>query len=52
MTTVGCNNGGPATAIVSKVTAIDKFLGPPNVQVAGLPVQGEAAADCSMLSAR
>jgi len=40
--TVGCNNGGPATAIPTKVTGIDKFLGPPNVQVAGLPVQGRS----------
>lgn len=40
--TVGCNNGGPATALETKVTAIDKFLGPPNVQVAGLPVQGRS----------
>jgi thiol-disulfide isomerase/thioredoxin len=40
--TVGCNNGGPATALETKITAIDKFLGPPNVQVAGLPVQGRS----------
>jgi thiol-disulfide isomerase/thioredoxin len=40
--TVGCNNGGPATALESRVTAIDKFLGPPNVQVAGLPVPGRS----------
>jgi thiol-disulfide isomerase/thioredoxin len=42
VTTVGCNNGGPATAVVSKITGIDKFLGAPNVQVAGLPVQGRS----------
>jgi hypothetical protein len=42
VTTVGCNNGGAATAVGSKITAIDKFLGPPNVQVAGLPVQGRS----------
>jgi hypothetical protein len=40
--TVGCNNGGPATAIYSRVTSLDKFLGPPNLQVAGLPVQGRS----------
>jgi thiol-disulfide isomerase/thioredoxin len=39
---VGCNNGGPATALESKITAINKFLGPPNLQVAGLPVQGRS----------
>lgn len=42
VTTVGCNNGGPATAVPSSITAIDKFLGPPNLQVAGLPVQGRS----------
>jgi thiol-disulfide isomerase/thioredoxin len=42
VTTVGCNNGGAATALETKITAIDKFLGPPNVQVAGLPVQGRS----------
>lgn len=39
---VGCNNGGQATVQESHVTAIDKFLGPPNVQVAGQPVQGRS----------
>jgi thiol-disulfide isomerase/thioredoxin len=42
VTTVGCNNGGQATAIESRITAINKFLGPPNVQVAGLPVEGRS----------
>ncbi len=42
VTTVGCNNGGPATALDTRITALDKFLGPPNVQVAGLPVQGRS----------
>lgn len=40
--TVGCNNGGPATALDTKITAVDKFLGPPNVQVAGLPIEGRS----------
>lgn len=40
--TVGCNNGGPATAQNSTITSINKFLGPANVQVAGLPVQGRS----------
>ncbi len=40
--TVGCNNGGPATAMDTKITNVDKFQGPPNVQVAGLPVQGRS----------
>ncbi len=42
VTTVGCNNGGPATAVTSSITAINKYLGAPNVQVAGMPVQGRS----------
>lgn len=40
--TVGCNNGKAATAITTKITGIDKFIGSPNLQVAGLPVQGRS----------
>lgn len=40
--TVGCSHGDDATVVASKVTTIDKFLGPPNLQVAGLPVQGRS----------
>ena len=39
---IGCSHGDPATARVSHVTTIDKFLGPPNLQVAGQPVQGRS----------
>lgn len=39
---IGCNHGETATARVSRVTMIDKFLGPPNLQVAGAPVQGRS----------
>jgi len=39
---VGCNNGQPPTARRSQVTSIDKFLGPPNIQVAGQPVEGRS----------
>lgn len=39
---VGCNHGEPATARRSKITSINKYLGPPNVQVAGLPVEGRS----------
>jgi thiol-disulfide isomerase/thioredoxin len=40
--TVGCNNGGPATAHQSSITAINKFLAAPNLSVAGLPAQGRS----------
>jgi len=39
---VGCNNGEQPTARHSRVTSLDKYLGPPNLQVAGLPVQGRS----------
>lgn len=39
---IGCNHGETATARVSRVSMIDKFLGPPNLQVAGAPVQGRS----------
>ena len=42
VTTVGCNNGGPATAMVSTITAINKYAGPENVEVGGMPVQGRS----------
>jgi len=40
--TVGCNGGKDPTIHHSRVTAVDKYLGPPNVQVAGQPVQGRS----------
>ena len=40
--TVGCNGGSDPTIHHSRVTAVDKYLGPPNVQVAGQPVQGRS----------
>ncbi len=40
--TVGCNGGADPTIHHSRVTAVDKYLGPANVQVAGQPVQGRS----------
>ncbi|MEX0676357.1 MAG: trypsin-like peptidase domain-containing protein [Pirellulales bacterium] len=40
--TVGCNNGGPATAEESSITAVNKFRAGPNLSVAGLPAQGRS----------
>ena len=39
---VGCNNGGLPTVLHSQVTWLDKFQGPPNVEVAGQPVEGRS----------
>ena len=42
MVTVGCDGGDDPTIHHSRVTAVDKYLGPANVQVAGQPVQGRS----------
>ena len=39
---VGCNHGNPPSARRSRVTSLDKFLGPPNLQVAGQSVEGRS----------
>ncbi len=39
---VGCNNGDMPTAQHSYVTSLDKFVGPPNIQVAGQPMEGRS----------
>ena len=38
----GCNNGDDPTVRHNRVASLDKFLGPPNLQVGGLPVQGRS----------
>jgi len=38
----GCNNGDDPTVRHNRVKSLDKFLGPPNLQVGGLPVQGRS----------
>jgi thiol-disulfide isomerase/thioredoxin len=40
--TVGCNNGDDPTAAHSRVLFVDKFLGPPNLQIGGEPVEGRS----------
>ena len=39
---VGCDGGADPTVQFSQITAVDKYLGPPNVQVAGQPVPGRS----------
>jgi S1-C subfamily serine protease len=39
---IGCNHGADPTARQSQITSIDKFVGPPNLQVAGQPVSGRS----------
>jgi S1-C subfamily serine protease len=42
VTTVGCNGGTNPTAIDSQITTIDRYQGPPNVEVAGAPIEGRS----------
>jgi thiol-disulfide isomerase/thioredoxin len=39
---IGCNHGENPTARISRITAINKFLGPATFSVAGLPDQGRS----------
>lgn len=39
---VGCDHGADPSARVSRINGTNKFAGPPNVQVAGQPVQGRS----------
>jgi len=40
--TIGCDGGQDPTMHISRITSVDKYLGPANVQVAGQPVQGRS----------
>ncbi|QDS97371.1 trypsin-like peptidase domain-containing protein [Adhaeretor mobilis] len=42
VTTVGCSKGANPTAINTRVTAIDRYQGAPNVEAAGAPVEGRS----------
>jgi len=39
---IGCDHGRPPTVQESKITAINSFVGPPNLQVAGQPAVGRS----------
>jgi hypothetical protein len=39
---VGCNNGDAPTVQWSQVVALDRFLGPPNIEVSGQPIVGRS----------
>jgi thiol-disulfide isomerase/thioredoxin len=42
VTSIGCDHGAAPTPRDSKVTSLNKFAGPKNVEVAGQPVQGRS----------
>lgn len=39
---VGCNHGENPTSISTKITSVDRYVGPPNVEIAGAPVEGRS----------
>lgn len=39
---IGCNHGADPTVQHSYITSVDKYLGPPNIEVAGQPVDGRS----------
>ncbi len=39
---IGCDQGAAPSVRKSHVTAIDRYLGPPNIEVAGQPVEGRS----------
>jgi thiol-disulfide isomerase/thioredoxin len=39
---IGCSNGAEPTVQESHVNSLDRFRGPPNIEVAGQPVQGRS----------
>lgn len=39
---IGCDKGQPPSVRESHVTSIDKYLGPPNIEVAGQPIEGRS----------
>jgi thiol-disulfide isomerase/thioredoxin len=41
-TSVGCEHGANPTPWPTKITAIDRYQGPPNIEAAGAPVEGRS----------
>ena len=39
---VGCNNGAPPTARRTRITSMNKYQGPANIQAGGMPVEGRS----------
>lgn len=39
---VGCDHGSRPTARFSRITAVDKYVGPANVVISGMPVEGRS----------
>lgn len=39
---VGCDRGGTPRVVVSRITTVDRYMGPSNVEVAGQPIVGRS----------
>lgn len=39
---VGCNHGALPTVLSSRVTALDRIIGPPSIETSGAPVEGRS----------
>ena len=39
---IGCNNGGEAILERTRVTGVDRYMGPPNLVASGVPVEGRS----------
>jgi S1-C subfamily serine protease len=39
---IGCSNGKDPTVLASRITALDRYQGPPNIEASGAPVEGRS----------
>jgi thiol-disulfide isomerase/thioredoxin len=39
---VGCSNGQDPTVLASRITSLDRYQGPPNIEASGAPVEGRS----------
>ena len=42
VTSVGCDQGQDPTALATRVTAVNRYQGPPNIEASGAPVEGRS----------
>jgi S1-C subfamily serine protease len=42
VTSVGCDRGSDPTALATRVTNVDRYQGPPNIEAGGAPVEGRS----------
>ena len=42
MATIGCSNGKDPTLLPQRITKLDRYQGPPNIEVSGAPEEGRS----------